>query len=222
MLSNTEDKRFEYKALTQENPKKMAWKIMDKARPFICGILNDGGQGIIYFGIGDSYDPTTKYKRGEIIGLEVEDLRDEINKAFQSTLDDHIKSDNGNMTKGGDMNCVNIHFVPVWETEAPQFDKPARRYVIEIQVERDWRFCEDYVYYFQKWTEKRPKERGKLHILAILFNTILKNFFMLWYEWYQINTDKDRVHEFGAQDIYALRLCVQLHNMSEKHSSWKI
>ena len=150
-----EDKTYEYKALTQESPQKLPWKIMDKARPFICGILNGGGQGIIYFGIGDSYDPSTKFKRGEIIGLEITDLKDEINKAFQSTLDDHIKSDNGKMKKGGDMNCVKIYFVLVLKS-----GEPTSRYVIEIEVKRDWMFCQDYVYYFQEWTEKRPKERG--------------------------------------------------------------
>ena len=131
---------------------------MYKARVFICGILNGGEKGIIYFGIGDSYDQTTKYKHGQIIGLEVEDLRDEISKAFQSTLNDHIKSDNDKMTKGGDMNCVNLYFVPVWESE-----EPTGRYVIEIEVIRDWMFCQDNVYYFLKWSEKRPKERGKSH-----------------------------------------------------------
>ena len=86
---------------------------MEKARTSICGILNGGERGIIYFGIGDSYNETTNYKRGEIIGLEVVGLRDEMTNAYQSTLDDHIKSDNGKMTKGGDMNSIYIHFVPV-------------------------------------------------------------------------------------------------------------
>ena len=144
--------------MTQESPQKLPWKIMDKARVFICGILNAGGKGIIYFGIGDSYNQSTKYKRGEIIGLEVEDLRDEISKAFQSTLDDHIKSDNGKMTKGGDMNCVNLYFVSVWESKGP-----TSRYVIEIEVIRNWMFTLDNVYYFLKWSEKRPNERGKSH-----------------------------------------------------------
>ena len=150
VLPNTEDKTFEYKALTQETARKLPWKIMEKAKTFICGILNGGERGIIYFGIGDSYNEITKYKRGEIIGLEVEGLRDEITKAYQSTLDDHIKSDNGNMTKGGDMNSINIHFVPVWES-----GERTNRYVIEIEVKREWMFCKDFVYYFKKWSEKR-------------------------------------------------------------------
>ena len=145
--------------MTQETPQKLPWKILDKARKFICGILNGGGQGIIYFGIGDSCNTSTSYKHGEIIGLEVEDLRDEISKAFQSTLDDHIESDNGKMTKGGDMNCVNLYFVPVWESE-----EPTSRYVIEIEVIRDWMFCQDNIYYFLKWSEKRPNQRGKSHV----------------------------------------------------------
>ncbi|XP_028399331.1 sterile alpha motif domain-containing protein 9-like [Dendronephthya gigantea] len=163
VLPNTEDKTFEYKALTGETALKLPWKIMERAKKFICGILNGGERGIIYFGIGDSYDKTTNYKRGEIIGLEVKGFRDEITQAYQRTLGDHIKSDNGKMTTGGDMNCINIHFVPVWES-----GKRTARYVIEIEVKREWMFCKDFVYYFQKWTEKREgrnSEKSGLHDL---------------------------------------------------------
>ena len=158
---------------------------MDKARTFICGILNAGVQGIIYFGIGDSYDQTTKYKRGEIVGLEIEDLRDEISKVFQSTLDDHIKSDNGKMERGGDMNCVNIYFVPVWESE-----EPTSRYVIEIEVKREWMFCQNKIYYFQKWSEKGSKERGKLHLPQ---DSAPLNIIYLLFGQYRFNASKNCV-----------------------------
>ena len=81
--------------------------------------------------------------------MKVEGLRDEITKAYQSTLDDHIKSDNGKMTKGGDMISINIYFVPVWES-----GKRTTRFVIEIEVKRKWMFCKDFVYYFKKWMER--------------------------------------------------------------------
>lgn len=145
-----ENREIEFKALTNETPEKLPWKIMEKARLFICGILNAGGEGTIYFGIGDSYDTTNNFIRGEIVGLEVEGLKDEINKAFQSTLDDHIKSDDGMMNKGGDMNCVKIYFVSVEES-----GERTGRYVIEIEVKRDWKFCKDNVYYVRAWNAKR-------------------------------------------------------------------
>lgn len=149
-----ENREIEFKALTNlnETPQKLPWKIMEKARIFICGILNAGGEGTIYFGIGDSYDKTNNFIRGEIIGLEVEGLRDEINKAFQSALDDHIESNDGKMKKGGDMNCVKIYFVPVEKS-----GEKTGRYVVEIEIKRDWRFCKDNVYYFRPWSEKRGK-----------------------------------------------------------------
>ena len=149
-----ENREIEFKALTNlnETPQKLPWKIMEKARIFICGILNAGGEGTIYFGIGDSYDKTNNFIRGEIIGLEVEGLRDEINKVFQSALDDHIESNDGKMKKGGDMNCVKIYFVPVEES-----GEQTGRYVVEIEIKRDWRFCKDNVYYFRPWSEKRGK-----------------------------------------------------------------
>ncbi|XP_046857832.1 uncharacterized protein LOC124451245 [Xenia sp. Carnegie-2017] len=154
ILPDSED-NVEYVSLTKENTSKLPWRMMEKARVFICGILNAGTKGTIYFGTGDTNDPTTSYKRGQIIGLEIQDLKDEISKAFQSMLNHHIKSDNGELTKGGDMECIKIHFVPVKNRQ--QF---TQRYVVEIQVERLWTFCEDYVYYFQKWADKEEETFG--------------------------------------------------------------
>ena len=147
---NVENQGIEFKALTQEQPQKLPWKIMEKARVFICGVLNAGGDGIIYFGIGDSCDDKTDFTHGEIIGLEVESLKDEISKAFQSVLDDHIKSDNGKMTRGGDMNCAKIYFVPV----GVETNQNTGLYVVEIEVKREWKFCKDQVYYVDEWRKK--------------------------------------------------------------------
>ena len=123
---------------------------MDKAKKFICACLNADRQGIIYFGVGDSQEKGSKYRHGEIIGLDVEDKRDDINKAFQFVLDDHIKSDAGSLQKGGEQNCINIHFVPV-KCQGIR----SSLYVIEIEIARDWRLCKDKIYYFKGWTEKR-------------------------------------------------------------------
>lgn len=154
---NAENQGIEFKALTQEKPQKLPWKIMEKARLFICGVLNAGGQGIIYFGIGDSCDDKTDFIHGEIIGLGVESLKDEISKAFQSILDDHIKSDNGKMTRGGDMNCVNLRFVPV----TSEMNQNTGSYVVEIEVKREWKFCKDQVYYVEEW-RKKADDKSKL------------------------------------------------------------
>lgn len=124
---------------------------MEKARVFICAVLNGGGHGIIYFGIGDKCDDKTNLNHGEVVGLQVENLKDEISKAFQSMLDDHIKNDiNGKMTPGGDMTCVKIYFVPV------RFEicKNTLHNVVEIEVKRDWKFCKDLVYYVEEWIGK--------------------------------------------------------------------
>ena len=72
------------------------------------------------------------------MGLDVTDIKDDINKAFQCVLDDHIKSDAGPLQKGG----ITLHFVPV----RIQGNSP-NLFVIEIEVARDWRFCNDIVYY---------------------------------------------------------------------------
>ena len=84
------------------------------------------------------------------MGLEIEDIKDDINKAFQVVLDDHIKSDAGPFQKGGDQNCVSLHFVPV------QCQGDLKNlYVIEIEVSRDWRFCKDSIYYSKTWTDRK-------------------------------------------------------------------
>lgn len=123
---------------------------MEKAKKFICACLNNDRNGIIYFGVGDSQEQGSKYKHGEILGLEVEDIKDDVNKAFQFVLDDHIKSDAGPLQKGGEQNCINIHFVPV-KSQGHR----TNLYVVEIEVARDWGFCKENVYYSKTWTEKR-------------------------------------------------------------------
>ena len=123
---------------------------MDKAKKFICGCLNADSKGIIYFGVGDSQEQCLKFKRGEVLGLNVEDVIDDIMKAFQFVLDDHIKSDDGPLQKGGDQNCVSLEFIPVTSE-----GNRTKLYVIEIEVARDWKLCKDNVYYSKRWTEKR-------------------------------------------------------------------
>ena len=122
---------------------------MEKARLFICAVLNTcQSAGTICFGIGDSINKATNFKHGEVVGLEVENLKDDINKAFQSILDDHIKSDQGKLTSA-EMKAVNIHYVPVTET-----NEKTTSYVVEIDIQRDWRSCKDQVYYIiDKWEE---------------------------------------------------------------------
>ena len=127
---------------------------MEKAKTFICACLNNDRKGIIYFGIGDSQEQGSKYKHGEILGLEVEDIKDEIIQAFQSVLNDHIKSNVGSLQKGGEQNCINIHFVPVKNQ-----GNRTNLYVIEIEVTREWRFCKHNVYYTKVWTEKRGADK---------------------------------------------------------------
>lgn len=141
---------MEFKSLTSAQLSALPWKIMEKAKKFIAGCLNADTRGIIYFGVGDCQEQSSKFKRGEILGLDVEDLIDDIMKAFQFVLDDHIKSDDGPLQKGGDQNCVSLEFIPV-SSEGNR----TKLYVIEIEVTRDWKLCKDNVYYSKRWIEKR-------------------------------------------------------------------
>ena len=78
----------------------------------------------------------------ETSSRDTTEIKDDINKAFQCVLDDHIKSDAGPLQKGGEQNCITLYFVPV----RIQGNSP-NLFVIEIEVARDWRFCNDKVYY---------------------------------------------------------------------------
>lgn len=150
VLDAEENREFEFKSFVSAQPCSLPWKIMEKAKKFICACLNADRKGIIYFGVGDSQEQDSKYKHGEILGLEVEDIKDDVNKAFQFVLDDHIKSDAGPLQKGGEQNSVSLHFVPV-----KRQGNRTNLYVIEIEVSRDWRFCKDNVYYSKTWSAKR-------------------------------------------------------------------
>ena len=145
-----ENREVEFKSFASARPSTLPWKIMEKAKKFICACLNADSKGIIYFGVGDSQEQCSRFKRGEILGLDVEDVADDIMKALQFVLDDHIKSDTGPLQKGGEQNCVNIEFVPVVNQEGR-----TGLSVIEIEVKRDWKFCKNNVYFCKSWVEKR-------------------------------------------------------------------
>lgn len=72
MLDAEENREVEFKSLTSAQPSALPWKIMDKAKKFICACLNADSKGIIYFGVGDCQEQLSKFKRGEILGLDVE------------------------------------------------------------------------------------------------------------------------------------------------------
>lgn len=133
---------------------------MEKAKHFICGCLNGDRKGIIYFGVGD--------QDREILGLEIEDMMDEITTAFQDVLNDHIISDAGRkLSVVGEQDCIKIHFVPV----KSKAGNPTVLYVIEIEVWRNWTFCEDKVYYGKTWNEKSDNNSRGAHFRK------LKDFF---------------------------------------------
>lgn len=150
VLDAEENREVEFKSLASAQPSSLPWKIMDKAKKFICACLNADSKGIIYFGVGDCQEQNSKFNRGEILGLDVEDMIDDIMKAFQCVLDDHIKSDDGPLKKGGDQSCINVEFIPVTSK-----GERTKLYVVEIEVSRDWKLCKDNVYYSKCWTEKR-------------------------------------------------------------------
>ncbi|CAH3041788.1 unnamed protein product [Porites lobata] len=154
VLNAVENRVVEFKSLTGTQTAKLPWKIMELAKEFICGCLNGNRKGIIYFGVGDSQERCSKFKRGEILGLDMESVIDDVVNAFQNVLNDHIKSDAGPLQKGGEQNCVNMEFVPVVNQESG-----TGLYVVEIEVNRDWKFCKDHIYYYRTWVEKK---RGRV------------------------------------------------------------
>lgn len=117
MLDAEENREVEFKSFTSAQPPTLPWKIMDKAKKFICACLHADSKGIIYFGVGDCQEQSSKFKRGEILGLDVEDVIDDIMKAFQFVLDDHIKSDAGQLLserRGSEMHQLRVRPSDKW------------------------------------------------------------------------------------------------------------
>lgn len=156
VLDSEENREVEFKSFAGAPSSHLPWKIMEKAKKFICACLNGDRKGVIYFGVEDNQREGSKFRHGEITGLDVEDIKDDITKAFQDLLNNHIKSDGGPLQKGGEQNCVNLYFVPV-KSEGNKVDP----YVIEIEVSRDWRFCKDNVYYSKRWIETSRSLQSK-------------------------------------------------------------
>ena len=182
----------------------LPWEIIYKAKTFICACLNAAITGIIYFGVGDC----PYYQHGEIIGLQVENVKDDIIKTFQCVLDYHIKSNRGPLSKGGDQNnCVRIYFVPVKIKE-----KCSKLYVVEIEVERDFRFCKDNIYRSRIWTPRKGVRNKESKQLRTFFNVMKEA------EWDDVfirtNAVSDRVMESDVQ--YHVGKPLQ-----EKYEEWK-
>lgn len=149
VLDTEESREVEFKSLVNCQPRQLLpWKLMQRAKKFICACLNAAILGVIYFGVEDN---------GEIVGLDVENGKDNIQKAFQKVLDNHIITDlTGRLQKGGEQNCISIYFVPVTK-QGTHFNG---LYVIEIEVKRDWRYCEDKIYYSKLWKAKTLDENS--------------------------------------------------------------
>lgn len=153
ILQGHEDKETEYKSFIGCDTDALPWKVMYKAKTYICALLNSAKPGTLYFGVADGKEDS-RYQHGQILGLDVWELKDQINAALQDVLNNHIESDMGALEKGGDMNCVNLYFVPVKsEGACPTLT------VIEIEVERDWMVCKDKVYYCKTWEEVSSEDR---------------------------------------------------------------
>ena len=54
VIDAEENREVEFKSLTSAQRSSLPWKIMEKAKKFICACLNADSKGIIYFGVGDT------------------------------------------------------------------------------------------------------------------------------------------------------------------------
>lgn len=177
--------------------------MLEKAKDFICGCLNAERKGIIYFGVGD---------HGEVLGLEIEDMKDEIVSAFQSVLDEHIKSDGANSLSMGEQDCIKRHFIPVKNEEG----NPTRSYVIEIEVARDWRLCKDNVYYSKTWKKKDKKKENNN---KAAHSKALRDFFDVKPgEWDDVHVRNDGQTSSVKKDEVDQKVKVPL---KEKFEEWK-
>ena len=143
----------EYKSLNRCPRQKIAFKIIHHSVKFICGCLNIRKQSAISFGIGDKFEQQGKFRHGEVIGLAVEKIQDEIQQLYQYMLDNMICRDNKCGMTPSEQLSVSIHFVRVTPclNENPHI-------VVEVEVDPQWSICKDYVYIYKQFEKK---ERSK-------------------------------------------------------------
>ena len=199
ILDSQEDWETEYMSLENCDSCPLSWKIMEKAKTFICAFLNAAIPGTIYFGVANSEENSSQqnvmYNHGEILGLDVENIKDDIIEAFQFVLDTQISSDQGGLLKkGGDQNCVSIHFVPV-KIQGIR----SKLYVIEIDVLRDWLLCKDNVFFCKSWIEAPRQEAEEKDSNR----KGLSNFFMVKEHWDDVVIrDNGELHHVKPLDVH--------------------
>jgi hypothetical protein len=139
----------EYKSLNRCPRQKIAFKVIQHSVKFICGCLNIRQQGTISFGIGDKLEQQGRFRHGEVIGLAVEAIQDEIQQLFQHMLDNMIyRDDKCGMTPYEQLS-VSIHFVRITPclNENPLV-------VVEVEVDPQWSVCKDCVYIYKQFEKK--------------------------------------------------------------------
>ena len=94
------------------------------------------------------------YKHLEVVGLEVEELKDSINKSLNTVLDAHVKNSVDSMSIA-EKQAVKVYFIPV-----EQSGSRTNKYIVEIEVHRNWKVCKDHMYFIEEW--KKSENWSKL------------------------------------------------------------
>ena len=191
---------------------RLPWKIMEKAKRFICGCLNspDCKKGVIYFGVGDGQSPM--YKRGEVHGLDVESS--EISEAFHTLLDEHLRIHGNVVQKAGELEqCVRLRLVPVAS------DESEGKHVVEIEVSRDWNLCKSGVYCSRRWTGKRKSKNENRD------RTALQDFFHVATDTFEIVKSRSQTYNRESSGFPIIKDADDQTKLQEllriKHSEWE-
>lgn len=199
ILDSQQDWEMEYVSLENCDLCALPWKIMEKAKTFICAFLNAAIPGTIYFGVANSEESSSQqnvaYNHGEILGLDVENIKGDIIKAFQFVLDTQISSDQGGLLReGSDQNCVSIHFIPVKIQGIS-----SKLCVVEIDVLRDWLLCKDNVFFCKSWVEAPRQEVEEKDSSR----KGLSNFFMVKEHWDDVFIrENGKLHRVKPLDVH--------------------
>jgi hypothetical protein len=144
----------EYKSLNRCQKIKLPFKIIQHAVRFVVGCLNARIHGVIAFGVGDQQEQEGRFQHGEVVGLDIVGLEDNITKLFQYMLDHMIRSDEHHNQRLplSEQQCISLHFIDV----VPRQER--RLHVVEVEVDPDSTVCKGNVY-IAKAFEKKTSDK---------------------------------------------------------------
>ncbi|XP_055028828.2 sterile alpha motif domain-containing protein 9-like [Misgurnus anguillicaudatus] len=134
----------EYKAFTNTPEEKRMKKFTDEVIRFAAACMNSRTNGTIHFGVKDE-------PHGQILGVSIQKT-DKFDTALSHAIEAHFSP--------GHVQIAKICIKPPRFVEVLKADKtPAKKYVIEVDVEPSSVVCKDYLFYISDLNKDEKKKK---------------------------------------------------------------